>query len=175
MWPGPAAERPGLGINHGVPAKWLPPHGQVMRLVITKAQAFRAARTYANEYDVPWVGVVGVQAFREWWPFTPQAYQFDIDTGGEGRAVATVGLPFRGVQHFEFRPHDPARFWLPPWAAFPYYTAGTMGWRQGSGEVYLTDWYGWFHDLSAERQAAYRGRFPEPDRNGWLGFYEGYK
>ncbi len=143
-----------------------------MPLIITQAQALRAARLHADEYDVPWVGVAQVRGFREWWPFSPQAYQFDIDTGGEGSAVATVGLPFRGVQHFEFRPHDPARFWLPPWAAFPFYTTGTMGWRQASGEVYLTDWFGWFNALPNDRQAAYRELFREPDRDGWAGFYD---
>ena len=141
-----------------------------MRLIITQAQAIRAASSYADEYDVPWIGVERVQTFREWWP---QAYEFDIDTGGEGRAVATVGLPFRGVERFEFRPRDPDRFWLPLWAAFPRFPAGTMAWRDGSGGVYMGDWFRWFNSLPAERQKAYRARFPAPVR--WSGFYDWYK
>jgi hypothetical protein len=143
-----------------------------MRLIITPAQAIRAARSYAGEHDVPWAGIDRVRTCREWWPFSPQAYLLDIDTGGQGTALATVGVPFRGLVQFEFRPFDPNRFWLPPWAAFPFYTAGTMGWRQGSGEVYLTDWFIWYNALSDERRQAYRLRFPAPSRDGWQQFYD---
>lgn len=142
-----------------------------MRVVLTQTQAMEAERSYASAYDVAWFVLVESRKLRAWWWLTVETYYFNIDTGGQGSARAYVGSLFRGVELFEFRPHEPTRFWLPPWAAFPRYSSATMGWRQGSGEVYLTEWFRWFTSLSEERKASYKERFPEPSRDGWPGFY----
>jgi hypothetical protein len=137
---------------------------------VTEAEALEAARRYADEHGVPWVEVALVQKTRAWY-FKVLAYHFDIDTGGQGVAWATVNTQL-GVVWFEFRPTDPDRFWLPPWAAYPLYNSVTTGWRQGNGEQYWIDWHDWYAALPQDRKAAYRERFPEPDRDGWPGFYE---
>ena len=139
---------------------------------MTETEALEAARKYAAEYGVPWVGLARVRRTRVWWYFKVLAYHFDIDTGGQGTAGATVSTQLGGVVWFEFRPSDPGRFWLPPWAAYPLFNSVTIGWRMGSGEWYWIDWHNWYAALPEDRKAAYRSRFPEPDRDGWLGFYE---
>lgn len=146
-----------------------------MVLTLTRTHALRAARSYAARHDVPWVGVTRVRTYRSWWLVTAEAYEFEVDTGGKGDAVVAVWAPFGGVARCEFRPSDPSRCWLPPWATYPGYTSVTMNWRQGTGEVYLRDWWRWYLALPVEQQVAYRTRFPEPDRDGWPGFYVGWR
>lgn len=146
-----------------------------MPLTLTRAHALRVAQSYAVRYAVPWVGVARSRTYWAWWLVTAEAYEFEVDTGGVGDAVVAVWVPVGGVSRCEFRPLDPARAWVPPWAAYPGYSSVTMNWRQGSGEVYLRDWWRWYSAQSAGQQAAYRERFPEPDRAGWPGFYDGWK
>ena len=141
-------------------------------IILSISQALHMARSYAEEYDVPWVGATSSRDSRCCRLFPLGEHQFDIDTGGEGPALAVVGLPFEGVVRFEFKPTNPSRFWLPPWAAYPRYSAATMGWRQGSGEVYLTHWVRWFTALSKALREQYHMRFPAPSWGGWLGFYQ---
>lgn len=50
----------------------------------------------------------------------------------------------------------------PPWLAFPELQRGSIGWRMGYGEDYLTRFFQWYHGLSEEDQTAYRRLFPEP-------------
>jgi hypothetical protein len=113
-----------------------------------------------------------VRKTRAWWYFKVVAYDFDIDTGGQGTARARVNTQLGGVVWFEFRPTAPDRFWLPPWAAFPLYDSVTIGWRMGEGERYWIDWQKWFAALPEDRKASYQERFLEPERDAWQGFYK---
>lgn len=41
---------------------------------------------------------------------------------------------------------------VPPWEAFPTYERYTLGWRMGSGEDYLYNWYAFIEKLSIDYQ-----------------------
>lgn len=60
---------------------------------------------------------------------------------------------------------------LPPWQVFPGLEATSMGWRMGNGERYRAGWFDWFDGLGEASRAHYVDRFPEPEKNGWPGFY----
>lgn len=60
---------------------------------------------------------------------------------------------------------------LPLWQVFPDYERTSLGWRMGSGERYRWGWHDWFDGLSEAGRAKYIERFPEPEKNGWPGFY----
>lgn len=139
---------------------------------MTADEALKVVHSYAASYGVPWVGVAQKWTTRAWWYFHVLAYHFDIDTGGVGNALATVDTRRKAVQSFLFQPKGPDRFWLPLWVAFPFYDSVTIGWRMGDGERYRVDWCNWFNSINADRQNDYKQRFPEPNRDGWLGFYE---
>ena len=59
----------------------------------------------------------------------------------------------------------------PPWLAFPELQQGSMGWRMGYGEDYLTRFLKWYDGLPEEDRAAYRQMFPEPAT--WRGWWDG--
>lgn len=64
----------------------------------------------------------------------------------------------------------------PPWRAFPEIGLGSIGWRMGDGEDYWHIFHDWYADLTAERKAAYKAKYPEPAQVAhglpWTGFYE---
>ncbi|RED49935.1 hypothetical protein [Aestuariispira insulae] len=57
-----------------------------------------------------------------------------------------------------------------PWIALPHIKAGSIGWRMGGGEDYLSYFSDWFSQLSPDYQNNYCQNNPEPE--GWQGFYE---
>ena len=59
---------------------------------------------------------------------------------------------------------------LPPWKAHPLIPRGSIGWRMGSGEVYLLNWLQWYSELDPSEKKAYRKLYREPIR--WWGFYD---
>ena len=59
----------------------------------------------------------------------------------------------------------------PPWLAYPALQRGSIGWRMGYGEDYLTRFFSWYDVLPEKEQAAYRRLFPEPIT--WRGWWDG--
>jgi len=47
---------------------------------------------------------------------------------------------------------------------------GSIGWRMGAGEEYMSQWNDWFGQLTPEAQVLYRGWFPPPST--CQGFYD---
>lgn len=72
-------------------------------------------------------------------------------------------------QHNEWRDSLPNPL-EPPWALFPTYERGSMGWRMGAGEDYMLHFRLWYVALDAQAQADYQMAEPEPE--GWRGFYD---
>lgn len=50
----------------------------------------------------------------------------------------------------------------PEWLMYPNIPNGSIGWRMGSGEVYIMDFYRWFNKLDEEEKKKYKEMFPEP-------------
>ena len=50
----------------------------------------------------------------------------------------------------------------PPWHVFPHYRPTSMGWRMGTGEVYMCYWHQTLNQLPPESRRAYRRKFPAP-------------
>jgi hypothetical protein len=57
----------------------------------------------------------------------------------------------------------------PPWEAFPMIPRGSIGWRMGSGEDYIGDWYRWIQALTLPQFEAYQARHPAP--GPWQSIY----
>jgi hypothetical protein len=58
---------------------------------------------------------------------------------------------------------------IPPWNAHPHIHAGSIGWRMGVGEDYLSEFRHWFARKHAVAKRRYADDNPEPI--GWEGFY----
>jgi hypothetical protein len=141
---------------------------------MTESDARAAVEAYAIEYDVPCVEVLRIARRRAWWGRTTD-FAFRLDTRDRGPATAAVCTRLQAVTQLEFRSNDPTVFWPPPWAAFPFYNAVTIGWRMGNGERYWLDWTDWFRQIGPSRRAAYRRRFPAPARDCWEDFYDFFR
>ena len=48
----------------------------------------------------------------------------------------------------------------PLWLRYPSIPMGSIGWRMGAGEEYMSQWNDWFSQLTPEAQLSYRGWFP---------------
>ncbi len=80
----------------------------------------------------------------------------------EVRALWQKVRPETAVQHG--KPMEP------PWAAFPDIPYGSIGWRMGHGEDYMSAFFGWVNMLSEKERTAYIATNAEPA--DWSGFYE---
>ena len=59
---------------------------------------------------------------------------------------------------------------IPPWQAHPDIPPGSIGWRMGPGEDYLSEFTAWFARKHEGAKARYAHEYPEPE--GWGGFYQ---
>ena len=55
-----------------------------------------------------------------------------------------------------------ARELLPPWIVFPLYDSVTIGWRMGTGEVYMEIFLSFVDSLTDEQKKAYAETYPMP-------------
>ena len=56
-----------------------------------------------------------------------------------------------------------------PWKAHPHIAAGSIGWRTGLGEEYISEFTEWFELRQLQDKWDYADKHPEP--TGWEGFY----
>lgn len=61
----------------------------------------------------------------------------------------------------------------PPWIAFPDIAPDSIGWRMGSGEVYMMDFHQWYMQLNDVAARHLRERWPAPE--DWADFYPTYE
>ena len=75
---------------------------------------------------------------------------------------------------FDFRPKQQNLMMPPLWAAYPTYSAVTIGWRMNGGEDYRYAWWDWYRKLAESQRDEYQHVFPVPvDDRGWnLWFYD---
>jgi len=59
---------------------------------------------------------------------------------------------------------------MPPWAAFPSYARGCMGFRMGDGETFWLAWMDRWQEMTDEQRSAYIKKWPTPE--GWGDFYD---
>jgi len=64
---------------------------------MTQTEALETVHAYAIEYDVPWVGVFRMRKSWAWWYFRVDQYHVEVDTGGQGAALATVNTQLRDI------------------------------------------------------------------------------
>lgn len=56
---------------------------------------------------------------------------------------------------------------LPPWLKYPEIPRYSIGWREGTGEEYLLDWWTWFEDLDTNTRIEYFRQY-KPLPMDWL-------
>jgi hypothetical protein len=63
---------------------------------------------------------------------------------------------------------------LPPWVAFPMIPRGSIGWRMGPGEDYISDFYKWYLNLNDDERKKYKEKFAsqtdEFRTSGWADY-----
>ncbi|MCO7187186.1 MULTISPECIES: hypothetical protein [unclassified Pseudoalteromonas] len=60
---------------------------------------------------------------------------------------------------------------IPPWEKYPEHEPGSLFWRMGIGEEYLTDYIGVYFEHSSQAEInAYKLKYPEPP--DWAGWYK---
>lgn len=69
-------------------------------------------------------------------------------------------------QHGEIEYRDPL---LPPWYYMPEEPPGSMAWKMGWGDEYMTIFHRWYNEQTEETKKKYRSENPEPE--GWENFY----
>lgn len=52
---------------------------------------------------------------------------------------------------------------IPPWEVFPDIEKGSIGWRMGAGEDYLSIFRKWYDSLSVRDKKNYTKRYPIPE------------
>lgn len=120
--------------------------------------------------------------WRNWFIKLSDAAQEEYKTA-HAPPAACNGLFYQtfGKPHFDpyriavtFR--DAEGLFAPPWVAFPSIGRGSIGWRMGAGEDYMHIWHTWYADISDEKRALLRQRYPEPEEVSeglpWKGFYD---
>ena len=59
---------------------------------------------------------------------------------------------------------------VPPWLMHPEIEPGSIGWRMGYGEDYITKFDSFYRSRNAADKAVYCSSHPEP--SPWAGFYQ---
>ena len=94
----------------------------------------------------------------------------------DGHFYETFGRPHFDPYKLAVEFRDTEGLFAPPWEAIPEIPRGSIGWRMGDGDEYMHFWHTWYAELSAEKRALLRKRYPEPKEvtKGlpWKGWYD---
>ena len=128
--------------------------------------AIETARRYSDKLGLPWRSVV--HCHRAAAHRADRRILIVIDTG-HGASVCEVDGG--GVIRLEFYPCSCSKLdMLPPWLAYPGYSSTTIGWRQGTGELYKRTWSSWYTKLGANERQAYIDRYGPGYVEDWAHF-----
>lgn len=142
---------------------------------MTTNEAIEIAKSYAEDWGVPWIEIKKCKPPGKWWYlWTDQdaRFEFEVDTG-DGEAFVHVDPHTPEVSLFEYHPQE-RKFLLPLWAAYPTYTSVTIGWRMGYGENYRYAWHTFYASLSETEKMQYKQKYPPPadEDRCWQDFYK---
>lgn len=128
--------------------------------------ALRLVEEYATEWGVSLPSKHKVKCAERWF-LIPIAYRIQYDSES-CKVIAYCERKKSKPTAFMILPYTDEFIMLPPWVTFPFYSAFTIGWRMGDGELYLHEWSQWYDGLRPEVKADYRNRFVVPeDERGW--------
>ncbi len=136
--------------------------------------ALRLVEEYATKWGVCLPGSPSVKCARRWL-LIPIEYRIQFDSEA-CNVIAYCERSKPKPTAFMILPQSDEFIMLPPWAAFPFYSAFTIGWRMGDGEWYLHEWFQWYDKPGPEDKMDYRNRFAVPeDERGWhLNFWDDF-
>jgi hypothetical protein len=146
----------------------------LLKKMLTRRDALKAAEQYAYDWGIDLPAHSSIKCAARWL-LMPTEYRIEY-AADTFSAIAYCDRRNAKPTAFLFRPTRDDILMLPPWAAFPYYSAFTIGWRMGDGEWYLRDWVQWYDRLPDEKKLDYQHRFPAPndDRAWQLQFWDGF-
>ncbi|MCC9644360.1 hypothetical protein LOC71_18945 [Rhodopirellula sp. JC740] len=138
---------------------------------MTDQTSLDIVQRYAARWGIALPHPTRIEIERKWFRTFAHKLRFDSEHW-EGFAYVERGYTEPSV--FDFRPRVDGLLMPPLWAAYPTYSAVTVGWRMGGGEDYRYVSWEWYGTLSDAERAEYQTIFPVPsDHRNWdLWFYD---
>ena len=135
-----------------------------------RSNSLSILKEYMDEWGILLPAPLYVVSKKRWLRCIQHRIIHDSD---ECAGLALIELGNSRPSYVDFRPLAPTLTMLPPWAAYPDSSAVWGGWRQGSGDGYLSHWRQWLADLPTEDRREYLKRYPAPDDERlWLDWLE---
>jgi hypothetical protein len=136
-----------------------------------ESNSIEIVRSYAEKWRVSTPEPFRVEQVRQ--RFRTVAHELHFDDG-HWTGFSYVERNASEPCVFDFRPKGPSLMMPPLWAAYPNYSAATIGWRMGGGEEYRYAWWDWYSKLTDLQRDLYQRTFPVPvNERAWnLWFYD---
>ena len=138
---------------------------------MTDQTSIDIVQRYAARWGISSLHPTRIETERKW--LRTAAHKLHYDSS-QWQVFACVERASTEPSVFDFRPRERGLLMPPLWAAYPTYSAATIGWRMGGGEDYRYAWWDWYGTLSDAKRDEYQETFPVPvdDRNWNLWFYD---